>query len=176
MACASAPRVYLGNSVPTREGSFGVGVTFLRDFRVNAFFDYRGGYSKLDGNYRVRCGAFRLCRELYFPEDPRYSRTLIAAVQGGTAYTHHLIRDASFTRFRELSLTYTLPSSLASTLRASRASVTIAGRNLALWTRFPGIEPEASFNSGARGGSYGQWEQNVLPQLRQFVTTFNLSF
>lgn len=176
VACASAPRVYLGNSVPTREGSFGVGVTFLRDFRVNAFFDYRGGYSKLDGNYRVRCGAFRLCRELYFPEDPRYSRTLIAAVQGGTAYTHHLIRDASFTRFRELSLTYTLPSSLASTLRASRASVTIAGRNLALWTRFPGIEPEASFNSGARGGSYGQWEQNVLPQLRQFVTTFNLSF
>lgn len=176
VACASAPRVFLGNSVPTREGSFGINVGFLRDFRLNAMFDHRGGYSKLDGNYRVRCGAFVLCRELYFPDDTRYSRTLIASVQGGTAYTHHLIKDASFTRFRELSLTYTVPSQWARLARASGASVTLAGRNLALWTRFPGVEPEASFNGGTRGGSYGQWEQNVLPQLRQFVTTISLNY
>jgi hypothetical protein len=60
-------------------------------------------------------------------------------------------------------------------LRSTRATVTVAGRNLGLWTSFPGIEPEASFNGGGRGG-FGQWEQNVLPQLRQFVTTVNLNF
>jgi hypothetical protein len=96
-------------------------------------------------------------------------------VQGGTTYTYHLIQDASFTRFRELSLTYTLPRSLASRINSSNASVTIAGRNLALWTDYPGLEPEASFNSGTRG-VYGQWEQNVLPQTRSVVATFNLSF
>ncbi len=174
--CAAAPRVFLGNSVPTREGSFGAGVTLYKNLRVNAFFDYRGGYSKLDGNFRVRCGAFVLCHELYYPEDPQYSREHIAAVQALLGYTHHLIHDASFTRFRELSATYTLPMSVARTLRSSRASITVAGRNLGLWTKFPGIEPEASFNGGDRGGSYGQWEQNVLPQMRQFVTTFNLNF
>jgi hypothetical protein len=57
----------------------------------------------------------------------------------------------------------------------SRAAITVAGRNLGLWTNYGGLEPEASFNGGTRGG-FGQWEQNVLPQTRQFVATLNLSF
>lgn len=175
VACASAPAVFLGNSVPTREGSFSIGSTLFRDWRVNAFFDYRGGYSKLDGNDRVRCSLFNLCHINYYPQDG-YAPELIAAHRGGTAYTHHLIHDASFTRFRELSVTYTIPTPLASRFGSTRASITVAGRNLALWTDFPGIEPEASFNSGTRGGAYGQWEQNVLPQLRSYVVTINLNF
>jgi hypothetical protein len=97
-------------------------------------------------------------------------------VQRGTAFTYDLIRDASFARFRELSLTYTLPGSLARRARASAASITLAGRNLYTWTNYTGLEPEASFNGGDRGGSFGQWEQSVLPQTRSFVTTFNFSF
>ncbi len=175
VACASAPRVYLGNSVPRTEGSMSAGLTLFKNVRVNAFVDWRGGYKKLDGNYRVRCGAFVLCRELYYPDEVT-DKAKLAAVQAGTAYTYHLIHDASFMRFRELSATYTLPTRLASTIGASRASITIAGRNLGLRTDFPGIEPEASFNGGTRGGAFGQWEQNVLPQLRQFVTTVNINF
>lgn len=175
VACAGAPAVFLGNTIPTREGSFSIGSSLFRNWRVNAFFDYRGGYSKLDGNDRVRCSLFNLCHINYYPQDG-YAPELIAAHRGGTAYTHHLIHDASFTRFRELSLTYTLPGALADRVRASRASITFAGRNLALWTDFPGIEPEASFNGGTRGGEYGQWEQNVLPQLRSFVFTVNLNY
>jgi TonB-linked SusC/RagA family outer membrane protein len=171
--CAQAPRVFRGNSVPTREGSVGAGVTLFKDLRLNAFFDYRGGYSKLDGNRRVRCNLFALCEINYHPE--RFDPLLVAEAQGGTAFTDQLIQDASFTRFRELSATYTLPASVARAMRASRASITVAGRNLGLWTNFQGIEPEASFNGGTRGG-FGQWEQNVLPQLRQFVTTVNLNF
>ena len=175
VACASAPRVFLGNSVPTNEGSLTAGLTLFRNLRINAFFDWRGGYKKLDGNYRVRCGAFALCRELYYPDEVE-DKALLAAVQAGTAYTHHLIHDANFRRFRELSVTYTLPSNIASMARASRASLTLAGRNLALWTDFPGFEPEASFNGGTRGGAFGQWEQNVTPQPRSFMATVNLSF
>jgi hypothetical protein len=151
----------------------GIGLTLFKDLRFNAFFDYRGGYSKLDGNQRVRCNLFALCEINYFPE--RFDPVLVAEAQGGTAFTDQLIQDAGFTRFRELSATYTLPTSVARALRASRASITVAGRNLGLWTNFRGIEPEASFNGGTRGG-FGQWEQNVLPQLRQFVTTVNLNF
>jgi TonB-linked SusC/RagA family outer membrane protein len=174
IACAQAPRVFLGNSVPTREGSLGAGLTFLRDFRLNAFFDWRGGYKKLDGNRRVRCNLFSLCRENWYPQE--FDAVTLAEVQGGTAFIYNLVHDASFTRFRELSLTYTLPSRLVQRARASRASITIAGRNLHTWTDYPGLEPEASFNSGSRGGAFGQWEQNVLPQPRQFITTLNLSF
>ena len=175
VACASAPRVFLGNSVPTEEGSLSAGLTLFKNLRLNAFVDWRGGYKKLDGNYRVRCGAFVLCRELYYPDEVQ-DKAQLAAVQAGTAYTHHLIHDASFARFRELSASYTLPSAFARKVGASRATITVAGRNLGLWTNFPGIEPEASFNGGTRGGAFGQWEQNVLPQLRQFVTTVNFNF
>jgi TonB-linked SusC/RagA family outer membrane protein len=175
VACASAPRVFLGNTVPTREGSFNAGASFLRNWRLNAFLDYRGGYKKLDGNDRVRCGAFALCRGLWYP-DEQPDKALLAAQQAGTVYTFHLIRDASFARFRELSLTYSMPSGLASRVGATAASLTLAGRNLALWTNYTGLEPEASFNGGTRGGAYGQWEQNVLPQTRSLVATFNLSF
>ncbi|MFN2567242.1 MAG: SusC/RagA family TonB-linked outer membrane protein, partial [Gemmatimonadaceae bacterium] len=174
VACAQAPRVFLGNSVPTYEGAFNAGLTLWRDIRVNAFFDWRGGYKKLDGNRRVRCNLFSLCRENWYPGE--FDAVTLAEVQGGTAFTYNLIQDASFRRFRELSLTYTLPPRWTRHLRSSQASVTFAGRNLGLWTDYPGLEPEASFNSGSRGGAFGQWEQNVLPQPRQFVTTLNLSF
>jgi TonB-linked SusC/RagA family outer membrane protein len=172
--CANAPRVYLGSSVPTNEGSFSAGLTLMRDIRINALFDYRGGYKKLDGNRRVRCNLFSLCRENYYPGE--FDPVTLAEVQGGTQFIYNLVQDASFTRFRELSLTYSLPEGLTRQLRSSRASITLAGRNLALWTSYDGLEPEASFNAGSRGGSFGQWEQNVLPQARQFVTTLNLSF
>lgn len=175
MPCATAPRVFLGNSVPRTEGSFSAGVTAFSNFRVNAFFDWRGGYKKLDGNFRTRCGAFVLCKELYYPRDEP-DLVKLAAVQAGTAYTFHLLDDAGFTRLRELSATYTLPTRWANAFRSTRASVTVAGRNLALWTKFNGVEPESGFNGGTRGGQFGLWEQNVLPQPRQFVMTLNFSF
>ena len=172
----TAPRVFLGNSVPTREGGFTLGLTFLRQFRANAFVDYRGGYKKLDGNRRARCNLLALCRENYYPDEFGSDPVMLASVQRGTAFTYDLIRDASFARFRELSLTYTLPQAFADARARAAASVTLAGRNLYLWTNYPGLEPEASFNGGTRGGAFGQWEQNVLPQTRAFVTTFNFSF
>jgi hypothetical protein len=175
IACANAPRVFLGNSTPTREGSLSAGVTLLRDIRVNAFVDYRGGYKKLDGNLRARCGAFPLCRELYYPDEVQDKAALAAFQAGVAAYNFQWIKDASFTRFRELSLTYTLPRELARRVSASAAAITVAGRNLHTWTKYTGLEPEASFNAGSRGLA-GQWEQNTLPQTRSFVTTFNLSF
>ena len=94
----------------------------------------------------------------------------------GRAGGHASGRPPRFARLRELSASYTLPSAFARKGGASRATITVAGRNLGLWTNFPGIAPEASFNGGTRGGAFGQWEQNVLPQLRQFVTTVNFNF
>ena len=174
VACASAPRVFLGNSVPTYEGSFTTGLTLWQNLRINAFVDWRGGYKKLDGNRRVRCNLFSLCRENYYPSE--FDAVTLAEVQGGTAYTYNLIQDASFLRFRELSASYALPGRFASYFRATRASFTVAGRNLGMSTKYKGIDPEASFNGGSRGGAFGQWEQNVLPQVRQLVTTISLNY
>ena len=171
--CSVAPRVFLGHTTPQTEGAFSTTFSFLGNFRLNALFDFKGGYKKLDGNARVRCHLFSLCRVNFFPEefDPVY----VAQIQSGTGFIDDLVQDASFTKLRELSLTYMLPPELSGRIGAASSSITIAGRNLLTWTDYGGLEPEASFIGGTRG-SRGQWEQNVLPQLQQWVLTLNIGF
>lgn len=173
VACAQAPRVYLGNTAPETEGAVTSTFTLGQSFRLNALVDFKRGYSKLDGNERVRCYLFALCRENFYPEE--YDPVHLARVQNGSAYIDEYTQDASFAKLREVSLTYTLPSSLTGRAGLGNGSVTVAGRNLHTWTDYKGLEPEASFIGGSRG-STGQFEQNVLPQLRQWVISFNLGF
>ncbi len=170
--CASAPLVFLGSTVPTREGAFTSTVSFFQNFSVYTLIDFKGGYKKLDGNRRVRCHIFIECRENYYPKE--FSPVIVGAVSAGTTYISDLVNDASYTKLREISLSYNLPGSFASRLGAARASVSIAGRNLHTWTNYKGLEPEASFQGGTRG--FGQWEQDVTPQLRSYVGTLRLSF
>jgi TonB-linked SusC/RagA family outer membrane protein len=169
--CANAPQVFLGNTTPTAEGAFTSTLSFFSNFSIYTLVDFKHGYKKLDGNRRVRCHLFIECRENYFPKE--FSPAIVGAVSS-SAYVSDLINDASYTKLREISLSYTLPGSFASRLGAARAQVSIAGRNLHTWTNYTGLEPEASFQGGTRG--FGQWEQDVTPQLRSFVGTLRLTF
>lgn len=169
--CANAPLVFLGNTTPTSEGAFTSTLNFLSNFSLYTLVDFKGGYKKLDGNRRVRCHLFIECRENYYPKE--FSPAIVGAVSS-SAYVSDLINDASYTKLREISLSYNLPSSFSSRLGAARASVSISGRNLHTWTNYKGLEPEASFQGGTRG--FGQWEQDVTPQLRTFVATLRLNF
>jgi TonB-linked SusC/RagA family outer membrane protein len=171
VACAGAPLVFLGSTTPTREGAFSSTLSFFQNFSVYTLVDFKGGYKKLDGNRRVRCHLFIECRENYYPKE--FSPAIVGAVSS-SAYVSDLINDASYTKLREISLSYNLPSSFSSRLGAARASVSIAGRNLHTWTNYKGLEPEASFQGGTRG--FGQWEQDVTPQLRSYVATLRLNF
>ena len=172
--CATAPEVYLGRNTPSMEGGFGSSLTLFNNIRLHAQFDFKTGFSKLDGNYRVRCFFFSECRENWFPEE--FDPVKIAEIQAAGPYVDVLVDDGDFLKFRELSLSYTVPGEWASKIGAQRGTITFAGRNLYTWTKFMGLEPESTFNGGSRGGSFSLWEQNVLPQLTQFVATFNVTF
>jgi TonB-linked SusC/RagA family outer membrane protein len=169
--CANAPLVFLGNTTPTSEGAFTSTLSFFSNFSIYTLVDFKHGYKKLDGNRRVRCHLFIECRENYFPKE--FSPAIVGAVSS-SAYISDLINDASYTKLREISLSYNLPSSFASRFGAARAQVSIAGRNLHTWTNYTGLEPEASFQGGTRG--FGQWEQDVTPQLRSYVASLRLTF
>jgi TonB-linked SusC/RagA family outer membrane protein len=172
VACADAPLVFLGRTIPNFEGSATSTLRFLKNFSLFVMVDSKRGYKKLDGNARVRCHLFGRCESNFFPEgvDP----AVLGAQSGGANYVSDLIKDASFVKLREVSVAYTLPQSFASAFRASGATISLAGRNLHTWTKYDGLDPEASFQGGSRG--FGQWEQDVTPQLMQFVTSIHLSF
>lgn len=172
VACGSAPNVFLGRTIPKVEGAFSTTLRFLTNFRIAGMIDFKSGYKKLNGDERVRCQLFGLCLQNYDLNSGPIDK--VAGYYYGSSSPGTVIEDASFTRLRELSITWTVPQSFAREVHASDLSITFAGRNLHTWTSFPGLDPEASFQGGTRGA--GQWSQAVLPQLRQFVTTLNLSF
>ncbi len=124
------------------------------------------------GTTRVRCAIFFRC-----PDDfPAYRSDplRVAAIQSGIPDFY--INDASFLKLREVSVSYTLPDVWTKAIGASRAMVSLAGRNLYTRTRYPGLEPEAMFLGGSRGGNFSAWEQADLPQLAQWIVTVNVGY
>jgi hypothetical protein len=175
-----APFVFLGHTSPETEGAFTSTVTLFDRVRLYGMVDFKQNYRKWDHVTRVRCSLFNTCRENVAPEEfigaPTSAGNIrLAAYQTGAQMGAEYIRDASFAKLREISLGYTLPTPMANRFGSSRASVNVAARNLYTWTNWSGMEPEAMFLSGARGG-FTQLEQNHLPQLTQFVTSINFSF
>ena len=74
------------------------------------------------------------------------------------------VYDASYVKLREARLAYTLPQSIVSKTPFSSLTVALIGRNLALWTDVPNIDPETSFDAGNRQG----FEFGQLPSPRSF--------
>jgi hypothetical protein len=172
--CSGAPNVYMGRTVPSTEGGFASTLTLFNNIRLFAQLDFKTGFTKLDGNYRVRCYFFSECRENWYPTE--FDPAKIAEIQAAGTYAGALLDDADFLKLREVSVSYGVPSEWVSRVGARSGNITVAARNLYTWTKFMGLEPESTFNGGSRGGAFYLWEQNVLPQLAQLVVTFNVSF
>ncbi len=166
-----APRVYRGNTQPKFEGGVSSTLTLWNRVRLYAMVDFQYGHLRYSNTSRVRHGIFRISKERVMPEtadpiDLAYYSTF-PSHNGG--YLH----EASFAKLREISLSYIIPSNYARMLGASRASITFSARNLATWTKYPDIEPEVQFLGG---DGHDAMDQNMLPQLTQFMTTLNFTF
>ncbi len=169
-----APEVYLGRSLPSAEFAFSNTFTFLENFRLYVLVDSKRGFKKLDGNMRSRCAIFERCRENFYPLE--FDPQTIAGLQSNGQIIDYYINNSSYTKLREVSLSYTLPAAWSDWGGFSRAVVSIAGRNLHTWTKYPGLEPEAFFLGGSRGGNFGSFEQTTNPQLAQWVFGVNLGW
>jgi len=86
------------------------------------------------------------------PSTPLWKQARVVALRETPSRTQWgFIEKATFVRLREASATYELPAAWAQSFRATRASVTIAARNLWKGTGFSGIDPEANYFEGATG-------------------------
>jgi outer membrane receptor protein involved in Fe transport len=170
-----APYVHLGRTIPRITGAAASTVTLLgRRLRLHALVDFKTGHHKLDLNTFGRCTTNPRCRENYFPTE--FDARRIASISAGGSLVDFAIADAGFAKLRELSATYTLPDRWAATLRASRANISLAGRELYSWTRYGGLDPEATYLGGTRGGNYGNYEQSMIPQLTRVVVAVSLGY
>jgi TonB-dependent starch-binding outer membrane protein SusC len=160
---------YLGKPVPDWQGAFGADMTMWRSFTLTTLFEYRFGnfhIHDLDGAFRrshpligrnIRAAA-EVESTLLNPASTADQRVAAAEkwvreLQALSPYDGlQEIHEADWLRLREMSLTYRLPLEMAERVGASNLSITAAGRNLALWTKFPGTDPELDTASGEGDG------------------------
>lgn len=170
--CPQAPQVYLGRVTPSLTGAVFANITIANRVTLHGLVDFQDGHKRYNVADWGRCGAvIPVCEAIYRPE--KYSTLYLAGISPvalSNAVEGAFIQDASFAKLREISATWRIPEQLLGRVGMSAASLTLAGRNLATWTSYGGLDPE-SRNPGAGGV-----DQAVTPQLTQFVATLNFSF
>jgi TonB-linked SusC/RagA family outer membrane protein len=81
------------------------------------------------------------------------------------------VYDASYVKLREASLGFRVPTSMARRMGVTSLNLAVTGRNLALWTDFPNIDPETAFDaSNVQGFEFGQ-----LPTARSIGFSVNVT-
>jgi hypothetical protein len=83
------------------------------------------------------------------------------------------VEDGSFTKLREISLTYSWTASVLKNVGFTSADIRIAGRNLKTWTKYTGFDPEVNLG-GAEFLTQGL-DYFINPPTRSFVLSFSLS-
>jgi TonB-linked SusC/RagA family outer membrane protein len=166
--------VFLGSPLPRRELQFAPAVTLFERVRVQALFSHRGGFEVFNSTERFRCAFSQACRDINDPATPldRQARAVAAAFLATDA---GYIEDASFTRLRELSATVSLPERYARRAGFTSANIVLAGRNLATWSDYTGLDPEVNSNPTNQQGWVYQ-DFLTVPPVRVFTARLNLSF
>lgn len=86
-------------------------------------------------------------------------------------YGYGFPEDASFTRLKDVTLSYNLPESAAKRIGIGGVTVYASGRNLVTWTNWIGWDPEA------RDVTRGSENDNInYPMVRSYVLGLNLTF
>ena len=172
-ACGvGALNTYLGKSTPDWAGTFGFTMGFLGNFEVTSTLEFKAGnfvYHDLSGEFRrssptigrnvPNCVDFEgTMRNPGSTADARLAAAIGWAKEcEGLAPLDGLnsINPADHIRWRELTLTYRVPSSLIDRWGLANATLSLGARNIGLWTHsdFKGMDPEVTLNGRCNGGT-----------------------
>ena len=143
---------FIGYSQPRDEVSVSNGFEMLsHKLRINALFDYKGGSSLLNNEEGFLCQQSTSCPETSTLNPPlwKQARAIAARDKSPLVSQYAYFEPLNFWRFRELTATYTLPDKFISKIaRAQGASLTLGARNLHLWSKWTGADPEQNYSQG----------------------------
>ena len=163
---------FIGTPLPERELNFNANITLFNSVRVQALVNHRGGQHLFNSTEEFRCSTTSTCRGIQDRTAPLAEQARAVARLMGTVGGY--IEDADFTRLSELSLTFDLPARVVGQLgRIRGASLTLAGRNLAVWTDYSGFDPEVNSNAS---GIFTTSDFLAQPPTRQFTARVNFNF
>lgn len=165
--------VFAGRALPNKEASLNSAITlFDGRIRLGTQFDYRGGHVIDNAIESFRCTPILNCRGLNDATAPLEDQARASAVLN-EATEWGYFEPAWFIKLRELSLTFFAPDSWARRFRASRVSLTLAGRNLWTITDYSGVDPEV--NAFAQS-NFSTSDFESQPQVRYWTARLNVGF
>ncbi|NDK54635.1 SusC/RagA family TonB-linked outer membrane protein [Pontibacter fetidus] len=189
------PATNIGNVQPDFEMSFTNNFTF-KGLTLTAQLDWRKGGNSYAGNTRL----LKLYGMAELTEDRETEKIFggtkgfidddgnlvvegpndIPILQGQTfwseamdAITESNVYSTTFVRLREVTLGYSLPTSLVENTPFRDASIFLTGRNLFLITDYPNFDPETSVGGS---GNFQGLEYVSLPQTRSYGMGIKVSF
>lgn len=180
--------VFIGDAIPRWNRSVSADLELFNFLRISTLFEGRGGNKQGNFGEYFRCvsaGGFtdRGCSAVSNPNATleEQARFVAAALGGGapsvpgTTQTGY-IENGGFVKWREFSVALEVPARYTSYLQAASirgASISFAGRNLATWTSYTGLDPEI-IEAGT--SSFNQSEFNTQPSPRIYTLRLNLNF
>ncbi|HEX5970389.1 MAG TPA: TonB-dependent receptor [Gemmatimonadaceae bacterium] len=166
--------VFLGNPFPTREASFTTDLTFAKVVKLSGLLDYKGGMKLLNMTraWRESTRDFGNGAALYDTSLPLDRQAAIVARSVYGSYAGYA-EDASFVKLREVALTFMVPNRYTTRLAAQGLSITLAGRNLATWTKYTGLDPELNYAGQA---NFTTADFTTVPPNRLFQIRVDANF
>jgi len=161
---------FQGQPFPDHGGSVSTTITAFQRFHLYGLVDGRFGNKLFNSTEQFRCGLSN-CRGRNDRTAPLAEQAAAVANIRGTQAGY--MEDADFVKFRELSLTYDAPPNWATRIGASSLSFTIAGRNLATWTKYKGLDPELN---EAGQNNFTTADFLTQPPVRYWIGRINVAF
>jgi hypothetical protein len=173
--------VYLGNSNPNFSGGFGASATYKGNLKITAFFNYRYGYEVVNQTKMTTTNMYG-----YDNQSTAVLRrwrqegdvTDIPRALFGSGYnwlgSDRYVEDASFLRFRTLTVRYTFNRNVAAKLGIRNLSGYVTVENLYTWTKYTGQDPEVTL----RGSDPFRvaTDQSMTPPSKTFTIGLTGSF
>lgn len=167
----SAEESFAGSALPERTGALAGTVRLGGVLSVYARVDGERGSRLLDLTGNLRCAQRMNCQAAYDPATPFAEQARVVAAQQGSRTA--FVADADYVRLREVAVTLSAPRGWARRIGAAGVELTLGGRNLALWTDYPGIDPEVSAAGPEVTAAYDLYSQ---PPVRTWTTRVDVRF
>jgi len=141
--------VYVGSSLPTDLLTVQSGFDlFKRKLRIITSFDYRGGFTLFNSGANFLCGQTNTCNAKSDPTASLFEQARQVAANLANPKTQFgYYEDGEAVRLREISAVLRMPKKFARYLRADEADVQFGARNLKVWTKYTGQDPEANYST-----------------------------
>ncbi|MDF3078982.1 MAG: TonB-linked outer membrane protein SusC/RagA family [Sphingobacteriaceae bacterium] len=140
-------RTVIGNSNPKHFG--GIRNTFgYKNVSLSTFFSWQVGNQLINWNRYILSGVGNnnlladYYHEMWTPTNTNTTTPVYLDIAGRNESSTMYVKDASFLRFQNLTLNYSLPQQLTRRMKMAALGVFFSADNIVLFTNYEGYDPE----------------------------------